>query len=230
MELHNVVIYGTGGLSSLVWYCLTHDSAYRVVAFTVDEAEMQAPTHHRLPVVPFQSLAERYPPTRVRLMIPVGYDSINGVRLDLYRAAKAAGYGFVSYVSSRASTWPDLQVGENSLIHEHAVIQPFARVGDNVIIRSGARISHHCEVADHAYVADGVTLGSEVSIGERAFVGAGAVLGDGLKIAERSFIGAGAVVLADTEADGVYLGNPARQTGRCSVEATAGRPAGPEGR
>lgn len=218
----HVLLFGADTFSSLAWYCLTHDSPYRVAGFTVDQAYLDAPTHHGLPVVPFERVAEHFPPAQLSMLIPLGYHAINGLRRARYEQARALGYGFASYVSSRASTWPDLQVGENCLVYEQAIIQPFARIGDNVIIRSGAHISHHCQVADHAFVAAGATLGGNVRIGEQAFIGVGAVLRDGLAIAERSFIGAGAVVVGDTEADGVYVGNPARKTARSARDVTGG--------
>lgn len=222
MKQISVVVFGNNTFASLAWYCLTHDSPYEVVAFTVDRTFLRSATHEGLPLVPFEELAMHYPPGEVRLLIPLGYHAINGLRRFRYEQAKALGYEFVSYVSSRAGTWPDLQVGENCLVYEHAIIQPFARIGDNAIIRSGAHISHHCQVANHAFVAAGVTLGGNVQVGAQAFVGVGAVLRDGLSIAERSFIGAGAVVVNDTEADGVYVGNPARKTARAALEVTGG--------
>ena len=222
MKKSKAIIFGTEGLSSLAWYFLTHDSPYQVPAFTVDRAYMRSANHEGLPVLAFEELPQRHPPGEVRLLIPLGYRAINGLRRARYEAAKALGYEFVSYVSSRASTWPDLQVGVNCMIYEHAIIQPFARIGDNAIIRSGAHISHHCRVADHVFVGAGATLGGNVGLGEQSFIGVGAVLRDGLAIAERSFIGAGAVVVADTEADGVYVGNPARKTGRSALEASGG--------
>ena len=222
MKKSKVVIFGAEAFASLAWYSLTHDSAHEVVAFTVDRAFMRSTVHEGLPVLPFEELAHHFPPGEVRLLVALGYHAINGLRRDRYLAAKAQGYEFISYVSSRASVWPDLQVGENCLIYEHAIIQPFAQIGHNVIIRSAAHISHHCQVADHAFVAAGVTMGGRVHIGEQAFIGVGAVLRDGLTIAQRSFIGAGAVVVANTEADGVYVGNPARKTRKNSLEASGG--------
>ncbi len=223
MNPEQVVVFGAESFSSLAWYCLTHDSPFQVVAFTVDRAYVRSPTHHSLPVIPFEELENHFPPGTVRLLIPLGYHSINGLRRQRYEAAQRKGYQFISYISSRASTWPDLQVGQNCLVYEGAIIQPFARVGNNVIIRSAAHISHHCVVADHAFVAAGVTLGGNVRVGEQSFIGVGAVLRDGLTIAERSFIGAGAVVVADTQPDGVYVGNPARRMGKSALEASGGR-------
>lgn len=220
MKKISVVVFGTERLSSLAWYCLTHDSPYQVVAFTVDAAFMRNKLHEGLPVVPFEELAAHYPPGEFRLLIPLGFHAINGLRRDRYLAAKAQGYDFVSYVSSRASVWPDLNVGENCLIYEHAIIQPFASIGNNVIVRSSAHISHHCQIADHVFIAAGVTLGGNVKVGAQAFIGLAAVLRDGLAIAERSFVGAGAVVLGDTEPDGVYVGNPAKKIARSASQVT----------
>jgi sugar O-acyltransferase (sialic acid O-acetyltransferase NeuD family) len=218
----DVVLFGADTFASLAWYCLSHDSPHRVRGFTVDRAFLRAERHEDLPVTPFDELPSRYPPGEVSLLIPLGYHAINGLRRARYEAAKALGYHFISYVSSRASVWPDLCIGDNCLIYEQAVIQPFARIGSNVIIRSSAHVSHHCLIADHAFVAAGATFGGNVSLGEQAFVGVGAVLRDGLRIAPRSFIGAGAVVVGDTEADGVYVGNPARKTGRSALQVTGG--------
>lgn len=215
-----VVIFGNQRSASLAWYCLKHDSPFRVVAFTVDSRYISSPRFEDLPLVPFETLEDHYPSEAFRLLIPMGYQQINGVRRERYEGAKQRGYSFVSYVSSRASVWPDLHVGENVLIYEHAIIQPFATLGDNCIIRSGAHISHHCEVGDHVFVAAEVAMAGEVRVAEQAFLGVGAVLKDRIRIAPRSFIGAGAVVLQDTEADGVYVGNPARKSTRTSLEVS----------
>jgi sugar O-acyltransferase (sialic acid O-acetyltransferase NeuD family) len=172
-------------------------------------------------VVAFDEIAAAYPPARYQMLLPLGYHAINGLRRARFEQARALGYTCISYVSSRASTWPDLQVGSNCLIYEHAVIQPFARIGDNVIIRSAAHISHHCQVADHAFIAAGVTLGGNVKVGEQAFIGVGAIVRDNVTIGARCFIGAGAVVLGDTEDDSVYVGNPARKSARTSLEVSS---------
>lgn len=216
-----VVIFGNLRSASLAWYCLLHDSSFKVAGFTVDEAYITSAVFECLPLVPFETLESHYPPTDYRLLIPTGYQHINGLRRARFEMARQRGYSFVSYVSSRASVWPDLSVGDNVLIYEHAIIQPFARIGDNCIIRSGAHISHHCQVASHAFVAAEVAMGGEGIVGEQAFVGVGAVLRDRIRIADRSFIGAGAVVVHDTEVDCVYVGNPARKAGKTSYEASA---------
>jgi hypothetical protein len=98
-----VVIFGTLRSAALARYCLDHDTTLRVAAFTVDAAYVKAPEHEGLPLVAFEELESRYKPEDCRLLIPMGYQGINGVRRARYEAAKARGYSFASYVSSRAS-------------------------------------------------------------------------------------------------------------------------------
>ena len=217
-----VVIFGNLRSASLACFCLRHDSPYRVVAFTVDEAYRQADHFDGLPLVAFENLEQHYPPSDCRLLIPMGYQRINSIRRARYEAARARGYDFISYISSRASVWPDLVVGDNVLIYEHAIIQPFARIGSNCIIRSGAHVSHHCTVKDHAFVAAEVAMGGESTIGEQAFVGVGAIVIDNISIGDRGFIGAGTVVTRSTEPDGVYVGNPARRLEKTPLAVTGG--------
>lgn len=217
-----VVVFGNLRSASLAWYCLTHDSPFTVAGFTVDGDYLEDSKFEGLPLVSFETLEQFWPPDACRLLIPMGYQQINGVRRARYENAKARGYDFVSYVSSRASIWPDLKVGENVLIYEHAIIQPFSSIGNNCIIRSGAHISHHCTVGDHAFVAAEVAMGGAVQVGEQAFIGIGATLRDQISIAGRTFIGAGAVVVKNTEENSVYIGNPARKSTITAMEASSG--------
>jgi sugar O-acyltransferase (sialic acid O-acetyltransferase NeuD family) len=209
-----VVIFGDKRFAQLAHFCLLHDSPCKVVGFAVDAAWRKADTFEGLPLVDFETLERKYPPGEVKLLIPLGFQKLNGARRERYESAKARGYGFASYVSSRASVWPGLPVGENCLIYEHAIVQPFTTIGDNVTVRSGAHVSHHCRVESHAFICAEAAIAGGVQIGEQSVVGVGAVLKDDLKIAPRSFIGAGAVVLQDTEEGAAYVGNPARKHDR----------------
>lgn len=206
-----VVIFGTERFASLAWYCLTHDSPYRVCAFTVDAEYRHADEHHGLPVVSFEELEEHFPPDEVQMLVPLGYSRLNAFRTERYQQAKARGYDFISYVSSRASVWPDLDVGENSMIYEHAIIQPFARIGNNTIIRSGAHISHHAVVGDNCFIAAHAVLAGGTAVQDNCFVGLNATLRDNITIAPRCFIAAGALIIHDTEENGMYMGVPGKR-------------------
>lgn len=220
MQEKAIAIFGSASYSSLAWYCLCHDSHWNIACFTVDSGYCLADTHEGLPLIPFEWLEKTHPPDTTNLIVPIGYHRQNTLRRDRYLNAKARGYGFISYVSSRASTWPDLILGENCLIYERAIIQPFVAIGNNTIIRSGAHVSYRCEIGEHVYIGAEVALAGNVQVGDQSILGVGSVIKDGVHLAERSIVAPGAVVFENTEPGGLYIGNPARRMSSDSPEAS----------
>jgi sugar O-acyltransferase (sialic acid O-acetyltransferase NeuD family) len=208
----DVVIFGVGLASRLAAYVLAHDSAHRPVALTVNERFIAETEYAGLPVRRFEDLERVYPPERVALIAPLGWTRMGGLRADVLAAGKAKGYRFINYVSSRAITWPTFAAGENSMIFDGVIVEPYARVGRNCIIRAGAVLSHDVELGEHCFVAPRASISGAVRVGTNCVIGAGSVISEGLRIAPRCFIAAGAVVTADTQADGIYRGNPARRS------------------
>jgi sugar O-acyltransferase (sialic acid O-acetyltransferase NeuD family) len=213
-----VVIFGQSDFASLVRHVLSHDTSLDVAAFTVDGAYLRDERFDGLPVVAFEELQERFPPERFQMLVPLGGRGANGFRRDRYLQAKAKGYAFATYVSSRALVAPGVQIGENSMIFEGAAVQAMASVGVNCIVRTLANVSHHVRLGDHGFVAASAVIGGGATIGERCFLGLGAVVRDGVSVAERCVVGAGAVLTRDTEPNGVYTGVPAKRGPRLADE------------
>lgn len=203
-----VVLFGTGPIAKLVRYLLEHDSPIEVVAVTVDRDHMQDSTAFGLPVVPFEAVPERFPPSDYDMFIAMGYRGINRLREDRYHLARALGYRLISYVSSRASTWPDLVLGDNCLVMDRVMILPFARIGSDVFLWSGSHIGHEATVRDHAYVASNAVVSGFVTVGERAFLGSNSTIRDGVTVAPETVVGAGAMIRADTQERQVYASPP----------------------
>jgi sugar O-acyltransferase (sialic acid O-acetyltransferase NeuD family) len=216
----NIILFGNGKFASLAWYCLTNDSDYVVSGFTVDRDFMDTPSKHGLPVVDFAAVEAHFPPSAHRMLLPIGPIGMNEVRRGKYCVAKEKGYAFATYVSSSAFVWPDLEIGECSMVYEGTVVQPFAKIGINTLIRSGCHISHHCTIGDHCFVAPQACLGGGAVIRDGCYIGLNATVRDGVTVAERCLIAAGAVVLKDTEPDGVYIGVPARRKASSDVDST----------
>ncbi|MES1201974.1 MAG: acetyltransferase [Pseudomonadota bacterium] len=206
-----VVIFGAGKFASLAWYCLTHDGPHEVVGFTVDGAFIGAPELHGLPVVDFAQVEQRFPPQDHAMLVHVGPAEMNAIRIDRCAAARKKGYKLANYLSSRALTWPDFVLRDNSVIYEGAIVQPFAQVGENVIVRSGVHVSHHVSIGDHSFIAAGACIGGGATIEPRCFIGLNATIRDGVKVAEGCLVAAGAVIVADTQADGLYVGVPGKR-------------------
>jgi sugar O-acyltransferase (sialic acid O-acetyltransferase NeuD family) len=201
-----LIIFGTGDIAQLALYYFTQDSAYDVVAFTVDEAYLKEAIFCGLPVVAFKDVAERYPPSDHALFVALSYASLNQLRKQKFEEGLALGYEFASYISSKASVLNEYAFGRNCFVLEDNSIQPYSNIGDNVTLWSGNHIGHHSHIGSHSFISSHVVVSGGVRIGEQCFIGVNATLRDHITIGHRCVIGAGAIVLSDAEDNGVYMG------------------------
>jgi sugar O-acyltransferase (sialic acid O-acetyltransferase NeuD family) len=201
-----LVIFGTGEIAQLAHFYFTRDSHYEVVAFTVDSEYLTTQTFCSLPVVPFEKVAEVYPPSDYEVFVALSYAKRNAIRRSKYCAVKALGYRVASYISSKATVLNDHEIGENCFLLENNTIQPFARIGHNVTLWSGNHIGHHSRIGDHTFLASHVGVSGGVNIGEECFIGVNATLRDHIQVGDRCIIGAGTLLLSDAESEGVYIG------------------------
>jgi len=192
-----IIIFGDGDIAELADFYFTHDSAFEVVAFTVDEAYLKREEFRGRPVVPFERVAEMYPPEQYELFVAVSYAKLNSLRAEKAAAAKAKGYRLASYLSSRATVFPGFELGENCFILEDNTIQPFAKIGSNVTLWSGNHIGHHSIIENDVFIASHVVVSGGVRIGRGSFVGVNVTLRDHVTIGEKCVLGAGALVLED---------------------------------
>ena len=188
----------------LAHFYLTHDSPHDVVAFTVDGEYIQDESFKGLPVVPFETVQEVLSPAEHAMFLPISFKRMNHLRQDRVAAAKAKGYALISYVSSRATTFPDFTCGENCFILEDNTIQPFVRIGDNVILWSGNHIGHHSVIGDNVMVTSQVVISGGCTIEPNCFFGVNATIRDETVIGRETLVGAGVTILHDTEPYSVY--------------------------
>jgi len=199
-------MFGAGKVADVVYRHIAHAGEHEVVAFTTDAAYVpQSGVFHGKPVVAFETVTERFPPERYEMIVVVGYHDLNAVRRAKYHAAKEKGYRLASYVSPRAGTGDWLEMGDNCIVLDGAVIEPGARLGNNVVVWSGVLIGHHTTIGDHAWIAGQATFGGSARLGERSFVGLGAIVGHEVELGAECMIGAGALVTKCAGAKSVFV-------------------------
>ena len=204
-----LVLFGISRFAELACALFRHDSDYDVVAFTVDRAYASVDRFCDAPVIPFEELSRRHPPGAAELFVAVGHHQVNAQRAEVFGRVREAGYRLARFVSPRADVFPDLQVGENSMVMDRAGIQPDVRIGDDTIVWSHTHIGFGCRVGDHCWMVCPI-LGEAVSVGDRAFLGINATIAPGVRIAERTVVGAGALITRHTQPDEVYRGVASR--------------------
>jgi len=204
-----VVLFGVGQVASRAYWYLTHDSPHEVAAFTVDPEYIEEDKLFGLPVIPFDDIESIYPPNEYKMFLSISFRGMNKLRAEKYYQAKAKGYQLVNYVSSKATTWPGLVIGDNCLIQTNSVVEPFAEIGNDVTVGVNTLVSHNAVIKDHCSIIHHAVVLGNVTVEPYCIIGANATIRDHVTIAEGCMIGAGALILEDTVEKGVYKGNPA---------------------
>ena len=207
MKEKPLIILGTGEFAELAHYYFTQDAARQVAAFSADAQYVRATEYLGLPLLPFEEVERRFPPSDYDFFVAIGYSDLNAARARKSAEAKAKGYTLANYVSSRASTWPDLELGDNTFIMENTIIQPFVKVGRNCIMWCGSSIGHHVVIGENCFFAAGATVAGGVTLGDNCFLGNQAGIREHLKIGAGCIVGAGAMVLRDTLPGTAYTAN-----------------------
>lgn len=199
-----IIIFGTGEIAEVAYYYFTHDTEYRVVAFTVDGKYIDKDLIFDIPVLPFEEVDKTFSPNQAAMHVSIGNAKRNQVREQKYNEVKKKGYKTISYISSKINLWPDHQIGDNCFILEDNTIQPFTKIGNNVVMWSGNHIGHHSIIGDNCFITSHTVISGGVNVGNNSFIGVNATLRDHVNIGAYSIIGAGALILSDTEERSVY--------------------------
>ncbi len=199
-----IVVFGTSQWAELAHFYLTHDSPHEVVAFTLDRDYIDSDSYKGLPVVPFDEVEKHFPPDQFKMFIPISFKRMNHARAEKYQNARDRGYELISYVSSKATTFPGFECGDNCFIFEDNTIQPFVKIGNNVIMWSGNHIGHHSVIKDHVMITSHVVISGCCTIEPYCFFGVNATVRDETIIARETLVGMAVTILKDTKEFEVY--------------------------
>lgn len=206
-----IVIFGAGDIAEVAHFYFTHDSDRDVAAMTVDTDYLSGDSFCGCPLVAFDEVEKSFSPSAYDMFVAISYAKLNGLRAQKCQEAREKGYALARYISSKATVWPGLEVGENAFILEDNTIQPFVKVGNNVTLWSGNHIGHHAIIGDNCFITSHVVVSGGVKVGDSTFIGVNATIRDHLIIGEKCVIGAGAIITQDAEPEGVYTAPPAER-------------------
>ena len=207
--MEKVIVYGNGPVAKGTYFSLKNDSAFDVVAFTVDREFIDSNVLFDLPVIPYEDIQNFYPSSDHKMMIAVGYIKGNQVRAEKYSHAKSMGYQMISHISSLALIGPEVVIGENSVIGANCILSGFTKIGNDVRIGAGSYIGHDTIIEDHSFLSNHVVVGGSVKIESYCFIGLNATIRNKIVLGKHTYIGAGAVLLQDTKEKQVFIARPA---------------------
>jgi sugar O-acyltransferase (sialic acid O-acetyltransferase NeuD family) len=218
-----LVLFGVGDLARVASAYFERYAPVEIVAYTVHREYVAAPHFLARPVIAFEELRLKFPPSDIRLFVAIGYREMNTVRAAVFEECARLGYQFFTYLDPRAQVWDPAAVGRNCLILEANVIQPYAQVGDDVIMWSGNHLGHDSRIDEHCFVTSHVVIAGNVKVGAYSFLGINASIRDGVTVGPRTLVGAATVILKDTKEGSVY-GAEGTRPSRASVFDLKGIP------
>ncbi|WP_151950589.1 acetyltransferase [Aliarcobacter butzleri] len=199
-----LIIVGSGETGLIAYEYFQFDSHYEVVAFSVNEQYIIESTINDLPVVPFETLDERYNPNYYEVYVAISSGKLNRNRTKVYNEVKVKGYKCASYISSKAFVWRNVEIGENCFIFEDNTLQPFVKIGNNVTLWSGNHIGHNTIIKDNCFISSHCVISGFCEIEENCFLGVNCTIENNVKIAKDNFIGASSLIQKDTIEKGLY--------------------------
>jgi sugar O-acyltransferase (sialic acid O-acetyltransferase NeuD family) len=200
-----IIIFGSGDIAQIASYYFNRDSEHKVEAFTLNQQYITADSFEGKPVLPFEEIEKKFPPTEFKMFIALSYGGMNKLRASKYNEAKGKGYGLISYVSSKCTYLSPFPCGDNCFIFEDNTIQPYVQIGNNVTIWSGNHIGHHSVIEDHNFISSHVVVSGHCTIKSYCFLGVNSTIGHKVTVASETLLGAGAIVTKDTVEKGVYV-------------------------
>lgn len=184
-----IIIFGNGEIAKLAHYYFRSDSVYEVVGFTVDKINCASNSFNNLPLIPFETVEEKFPVKEHLIHVAISYKKLNQLREQKFNEAKEKGYLFANYISSKSTVLTDkANLGNNLFILEGQTIQKDVIISDNVMIWSNNHIGHNTFIGKHCYISSGVIISGHCKIGERCFLGVNSTITDFCKIGDDCFI------------------------------------------
>ena len=208
--MKKVVIFGTGELAQRIFFYLK-DSDDQVVAFCANKSKIDKEGLLGLPVIAFENIKEKFPPSEFSMFIALAYSEMNKKRTEFFNEAKNKGYELYSFIHPSTKIWDEFEMGENCFILANNVIQPFVKIGNNVLIGSNNLISHNTTIGDNCFITSNVTMGGHITVGKNCFVGLSSTINQRIKIGEECIIGAGTIISKDINDREVYAENSSKK-------------------
>ncbi len=144
--------------------------------------------------------------------IGIGQINVTQKRFNVVKNMTDIGFTFPPIISKDAIVNEDVLIGEGTQIFDGAVINSGTRIGKFSIINTTATVEHDCKIGNFCHVATAAVLSGGVEVDDFSMIGSNAVIVQYKKITSKCMVGAGAVVTKDITGEGVYIGNPAKET------------------
>lgn len=206
MSNNKLVVYGCGRMAET--YSSFLQQNFEICAYTVTQELCVNDKINNLPLVPFEEIEKKYPPSEYNMLIAVGYIEMNDVREKISQKVIDMGYSLVSYVSTDLMLHTNVSFGKNTVIFDKCSIHTNCEIGNNVFISSGVHIGHDCIIEDNVWINSGVVIAGGVTIKQNCFLGINSSIAHDVILNNHVYVGANTLVTKSIDEYQVITSDP----------------------
>jgi len=202
-----IAIFGTGGLSKDIYYCLkdiyqVHKVSHEGKIIFVDKKLNHNKLFLNCPLI----LEDEFDSDNYQVIIAIGNPFI---RKEIVNKLSKNTY-FPTIIHPTVLLNESVKLGRGVIVLPYTVISCDVKVGDFCIIDRAVQIGHDCHISDYVHISPAAVLSGNVIVKTLVEIGTNASLKQNIEIEKEIFIGMGAVVVKSILEKGVYVGNPAK--------------------
>ncbi len=213
------LIVGNGNYARMLCRYLKNTENVDVSGYTVEKKVISAGVIDNIPVVPAEDINRLYNPSACKLLMGIGYRSMNIIKEREFHRYKGLGYHFCNYIHPTAIIEKDVMIGEANNIFEGVIIQNGVRIGDANLIYGGTLIAHENMIGNYNSISVKACVAGCSQIGNNCFIGANSTIRDHIMISDFTLVGAGTYVDTNTKPYDVIVTAKAKiLDGRSSLE------------
>ncbi len=204
--MSKLLIIGAGGHGRVIADCAAATMQFSEIAF-LDDCHPQRDVNLAWPIIDKSSSWKCYK-EEYDFALAIGN---NQARLALYNALNEANARLPNLIHPSAIVSNYVKLGTGNVIFANSVVNPGVKIKNACIVNTGATVDHDCSLDNAVHISPGAKLSGTVAVGECSWFGVGSCSVQSIDIAPNTQVGAGAAVTKNTQANGLYVGIPAKR-------------------
>ncbi|MEW6983702.1 acetyltransferase [Colwelliaceae bacterium 6471] len=200
-----LIIIGAGGHGRVIADCAHAMGQYSSIAF-LDDSYPERADNLTFPIIDKTGNWQNYLDYS-EFVIGIGD---NRTRLHWFEQLHQAQATLPNIIHPSAVISSFSALGQGNVVFANAVINPNVTIKNACIVNTAASVDHDCQLDDAVHISPGVNIAGTVVIHQLCWIGVGSCVSNNLTLAKNTQTGAGAVIIDNTLAHSLYVGNPAK--------------------
>ena len=185
----NIVLVGGGGHCISVIDIIENGNEYNILGILDSNVSENNILGYK--VLGGDNLIPKLVNENTYFLITVGQIKSYSIRKNISKILIENNAKLATVISSLAYVSKHTQIGEGTIIMNHAVVNAKSKIGKNCIINTKANIEHGVSIGEFCHISTCAVVNGDSVIGSGTFIGSNATISNGISIKENSIISAG---------------------------------------